>query len=204
MASAEKKQKLQPTIRIFNDDWTMEFLFILRYAKPQCLICHDTVAVIKKTNIQRHYNAKHREKFDQMFPPGSQARKEKVESLRMAIMSETAMLQNFTSLEKRATEASLRVSKLLAEAMAPYSHADLVKSCMLEIAKTVFPDKKDIVDKLQSVPLSRQTCTRRTDELANDLVRQLHAEVHNAQWYSLALDESTDILDVAQLAIFIR
>ena len=47
MASAEKKQT--PTFRIFNDDWSMEFFFILRFAKPQCLICHDTVAVIKKT-----------------------------------------------------------------------------------------------------------------------------------------------------------
>ena len=119
-----------------------------------------------------------REKFDEMFPPDSQARKEKVESLRMAIMSETAVLQKFTSLFKRATEASLRVSKLLTEAMAPYSHADLVKPCMLEVARTLFPDKKDIVDKLQSVnPLSRQTYTRRTAELANDLVRQLHAEI---------------------------
>ena len=90
--------------------------------------------------------------------------------------------------------------------MAPYSHTDIVKSCMLEVAKTLFPDKKDIVDKLQSVPLFRQTCTctRRTAELANDLVRQPHAEVLNAEWYSLALDESTDILDTAQLAIFIR
>ena len=60
------------------------------------------------------------------------------------------------------------------------------------------------MDKLQSVPLSRQTSTRCTDKLANDLVKQLHAEVHNGQWYSLALDKLTDILDVAQLAIFIR
>ena len=194
MASAEKKQT--PTFRIFNDDWSMEFFFILRFAKPQCLICHDTVAVIKKT--------KHRVKFEEKFPLGSQARKDKVESLRMANVSQIAMLQNLTSLQKRTTEASLHVSKLLAEAMAPYSHADLVKSCLLEVAKTMFPRKKNIVDMLQSVPLSRQTYTRHTDELANDLVRQLHAEVHNTQWYLLILDESTDTLDVAQLAIFIR
>ena len=127
----------------------MEFLLILGYSKPQCLICHDTVAVIKKSNIQRHYNTKqckHRENFDEMFPPDSQARKEKVESLRMAIMSETAVLQKFTSLFKRATEASLRVSKLLTEAMAPYSHADLVQPCMLEVAKTsVSRQKKTIL-----------------------------------------------------------
>ena len=41
-------------------------------------------------------------------------------------MSQTAMLQNFTLSEKIATEASLCVSKLLTEAMALYSQADLV------------------------------------------------------------------------------
>ena len=41
----------------------------------------------------------------------------KVESLRMAIMSLTAMLLNLTMLEKRVTEDSLCVSNLLAEAM---------------------------------------------------------------------------------------
>ena len=73
MASAQKIQR--PTVQIFNEDWTMEYIFMLRFAKPQCLICHDTVAVINKTNIQRHYNAKHREKFAERFLPGSQARR---------------------------------------------------------------------------------------------------------------------------------
>ena len=87
----------------------MESIFILRFAKNQCLIYHDTV--VKKTNIQRHYNAKHRKKFNKKFPPRSQAKKWKVESLRMLIMSQTATFQNLTSLEERATEASLCVSK---------------------------------------------------------------------------------------------
>ena len=57
-------------------------------------------------------------------------------------MPQAAMLQNSTSLEKGATETSLHVSKLPAEAIAPYSYADLVKSCMLNVAKTMFPDQK--------------------------------------------------------------
>ena len=85
----------------------------------------------------------------------------------MAIMSETAMLQNFTSMETRGTEASLSVSKLLAEATAPYSHTNLKYFCVLEVVKTVFPDQKDIVDKLKLVLLSWQTFTRRKNELAN-------------------------------------
>ena len=76
MASAEKKQT--PTFRIFNDDWSMEFFFILRFAKPQCLICHDTVAVIKITNIQRHYNTKDRAKYNKKFHQALKQKKRKL------------------------------------------------------------------------------------------------------------------------------
>ena len=68
----------------------------------------------------------------------------------------------------------------------------------------MFPDKKDIVDKLQSVPLSRNTCTRRTEEISDNLFEQLLSALADAECYSLALDESTDILDVAQMAVFVR
>ena len=71
-------------------------------------------------------------------------------------MSETVMLHNFPLLEMRAREASLPLSKSLAEAVAPYSHS-LVKSSMLEVAMTEFYDKKYSVYKLQSVLLFQQT-----------------------------------------------
>lgn len=31
-----------------------------------CLICHETIAVIKKYNLKRHYETKHAAKFDEI------------------------------------------------------------------------------------------------------------------------------------------
>ena len=132
-----KKRKVQPPIRLFNDDWTNDFLFIMHYAKPQCLICHETVAIVKKSNIQRHFTTKHAESFNRAFPVGTTTRNEKMESLKTALMSQAAMMVSLTSMEKRTTEASLIVSKLLAQAMVPYSHADLIKTCMIQVADSV-------------------------------------------------------------------
>ena len=63
---------------------------------------------------------------------------------------------------------------------------------------------KSIERKADEIAISRQTVTRRIEELSQDVFRQLEDLVHSCTFFSLALDESTDICDVAQLNIFIR
>ena len=49
-----------------------------------------------------------------------------------------------------------------------------------------------------------QTITRRISELSRDVREQVKDRVHACSFFSLALDESADICDVAQLSIFAR
>ena len=63
---------------------------------------------------------------------------------------------------------------------------------------------KSIERKADEIAISRQTVTRCIEELSQDVSRQLEDLVHSCTFFSLALDESTDICDVAQLNIFIR
>ena len=85
--------------------------------------------------------------------------------------------------------------------MAPHSYAEPVAFCILEVALPVFPVS---VHKLQSAPLSQQTCPRPTEELANDLVRELHAETHNALLVFGSPRQVNKYFKVAQLAILVR
>ncbi|KRZ64399.1 hypothetical protein T10_4274, partial [Trichinella papuae] len=56
-----------------------------------------------------------------------------------------------------------------------------------------------------SIPLSRDTVQRRQYNIADQLKHSLRKMVNNeGSLFSLAVDESTDITDSAQLLIFVR
>nr|XP_055073133.1 general transcription factor II-I repeat domain-containing protein 2A-like [Misgurnus anguillicaudatus] len=59
-------------------------------------------------------------------------------------------------------------------------------------------------EKFKKIPLSNDTLTRRTEILAHDLVKQLADDIKDAPCLSLAVDESTDGTDQAQLCVFVR
>ncbi|XP_070264829.1 general transcription factor II-I repeat domain-containing protein 2-like [Myotis yumanensis] len=71
---------------------------------------------------------------------------------------------------------------------------------MTETAGLLCPESKGKFEKLS---LSRRTVTRRVELIDEDLASKLNSKAEFFKFYSLALDESNDIKDTAQLLIFI-
>ncbi len=63
------------------------------------------------------------------------------------------------------------------------------------------PIKKDV---LNAVSLSASTITRRIEEMGDNVYAQLQEKVKEFEFFALALDESNDVQDTAQLLIFLR
>lgn len=72
---------------------------------------------------------------------------------------------------------------------------------MIETAGLLCPESKGKFEKLS---LSRRTVTRRVELIDEDLASKLNSKAEFFKFYSLALDESNDVKDTAQLLIFIR
>lgn len=84
--SKNLKRKVNSENRIFHDEWTENYAFILPSfinAKPTCLICNEGVSACKEYNIRRHHETKHAN-FKVAFPQKTEARKRKIEVLKGA------------------------------------------------------------------------------------------------------------------------
>lgn len=201
--NSSKKRKVDQENRVFNQEWTEQFLFICNEKKPLCLICQESISVVKKSNLKRHYETNHNN-FEGKYPLGSNARGDQIQKLKQSVGNQRRLMGKFTTAQQRATEASLHVSNIIGKSMMPYKQADTVKECMIAAANVMYPGNSEIIEGMKTLALSRNTCTKRIEDISEDLFRQLITKLENADCYSIAIDESCDILDVAQLAVFVR
>ena len=67
------------------------------------------------------------------------------------------------------------------------------------MADIMCPDKRVLFDKIS---LSRRTMTRRVSDMADFISNTLLSRCPCFTYYSVAVDESTDTIDTAQLAVF--
>ena len=204
--SVEMKRKIDNENRQFNSKWTDEYLFVECQERLICLICKEAVSVKKEYNVKRHHETKHAS-FVKEFPLKSARRAEKIQKLIAGYDGSRLMMTNTFSHQERATEASLRVSYILAKKKRPFTDSDTMKECMIEVLKAVLPDEKvksTVVSAVQKVPLSNDTNARRVDLLSEDVFNTLLVRVKQADFISIAVDESTDRKDRAQMSVYVR
>ncbi|XP_026829776.1 general transcription factor II-I repeat domain-containing protein 2-like [Ooceraea biroi] len=205
--SEPKRRKVDFENRVFQAKWTEEFFFILpphKNAKPTCLICNETVAVCKVANMNRHYEAKHSGRYDKDFLKGSSLRIEKINALRTFFERSQMIMKCSMSEQEKCIEVSLRVAWILAKHIVPFSYSEIVKECLIQISNTIFDNKKEIAEMFSKIPLSRDSAIRRTEICARSVHESILADFTKTQFFSLAIDESTDISDIAQMAVFVR
>ena len=166
--------------------------------KAVCLLCGDSVAVMKKYNIKRHYEMKHHDKYKHL---DTTQRLQKVEELKRSLVSQQAMFTKAKSQSETAGKASFIVAAEIAKSSRPFTEVFFVKNCMIKVCDTVCPEKRQV---FLNVSLSRNTVADRVRHLAANLQQQLVGKGKAFIAYSLAVDESTDTSDTAQLSIFIR
>lgn len=190
----------------FHIEWEEEYFFVYSHSKPVCLICNATVALAKKGNLERHFKTIHGS-YERDFPAKTLLRTTKVRDLKAQLAARQSIFTKLKTQSKAATIASYRVSHVLAKHKKTFQDGEIVKEAFLEAAHSLFEDfknKAEIVKVIKDVQLSRNTTTRRCEEMAVDVEEQLRKDIDACECFSLQFDESTDMVDVAQLCVFIR
>lgn len=142
------------------------------------------------------------------YPEHSESRKQKVTQLVAVYKQSVAVMHKTTSIQGNASAASLRVPWNLAKAKKPFTDAELIKNCAIDMVEEVLnhddKTKKMVVELLQKVPLSDSTATRRVETLAGNCLSNLLSDIKKAEVMSLAIDSSCDRTDIEQLSVFVR
>jgi hypothetical protein len=63
---SNKKRKLGYENRSFKTDWELKYFFINQNEKLICLVCNNSVAAFKVSNIKRHYDILHAKSYDNL------------------------------------------------------------------------------------------------------------------------------------------
>ncbi|GFR25913.1 general transcription factor II-I repeat domain-containing protein 2 [Trichonephila clavata] len=111
---------------------------------------------------------------------------------------------SFTKLkteQEAATRASFRVALEIAKCGKPFTDGEMIKECIIAVAEEMCPEK---VNLLKTVSMSANTVARRVENIAENISSQLFDKNGHVEWFSLALDESTDVSDTAQVLVYIR
>ena len=195
--SEGKKRKIDSEHRAFNSKWTYKYLFVIYKDKIICLVCRETVAVPKEYNLRRHLETKHPiiAKLDQ------NEKSLKAASLMKSLGKELQFFRVFDNESAKVTNVSFQISREIAASGKCFTEGEFVKKCMLLAVSELCPEKMRM---FQNISLSRMTVQRRVADIAVNLTDQLKQKVKEFCFYSLAMDESIDCCDTAQLVIYIR
>ena len=196
--SLSKKRKVDSECRVFQEKWPLSYFFTKMNDKPVCLICLQQIAVLKEYNLRRHNASLHADKYEKF--QGLQ-RKKKLDELLQCLKNHQSVFTHGRDISDSAVRASYLIAYEIAVSSKPFSEGEFIKTCMPKEAEVVFPEKRQA---FANISLIRNTIVDRFSDLSANLNSQLKNEIKRLTAFSVAIDESTDITDVAQLAIFIR
>jgi len=148
MEPSEKRRKVDKECRKFNEEWTTKYFFIECKGKALCLICRETVAILKDLN--RHYESKHNASGENL---SENNRMKQITALRESLQKQHVMISLTCLSQELVTDAGLVVAYKLAKHKA-LSDGEFVKECMDATVMIVSPE---VEMRLKNVSLSRRT-----------------------------------------------
>lgn len=148
--------------------------------KNTCLICNDKISSTKQSNVKRHFDTRHAT-FASRYPAGD-SRKKACQELVCKVQA------SHQQLRARTRQADFWNSASFAGALAivwngkPFTDGEYPKTFMLDVANQLFDDFSD----------------------KEKTVKSEYIYINAAAYFSLALDESTDVSHLSQFSVIAR
>lgn len=187
--------------RKYNSDYIKYgFTYIVKDADvqlPQCVICAEILSngAMKPAKLLRHFESKHEDYVGRSIDFFRRKESE--------LKSKKKIMETFSNHNKASLKASYIISLRIVQAKKPFTIGeDLILPCILDATHEILGAK--FSQKMTSIPLSNNTVTRRIEVMSSDVENQLITKVKQSKWFSLQVDESTDITNKAILLVYVK
>jgi hypothetical protein len=123
------------------------------------------------------------------------------------VRSQSNIISNFLSISKHATSACYSIALLIAKNGKLLSDGPYIKEAIQNCANNLFKDleNREVINKrISELSLSRNTVKDRILKMALNVKEQLIMDLQNCNFFSISLDETTDVTSKARLAILVR
>ncbi|XP_068603631.1 general transcription factor II-I repeat domain-containing protein 2B-like [Brachionichthys hirsutus] len=156
------------------------------------------MSALKTFNLNRHYTTKHADKFKNLT---DSARAQTSEALLADLQKQQDCSTDIHAARDAIAKTSFVISYEIAKNGKSLSDGEFIKECLVDSVELICPEKKDAVERLS---LSRKAVTKMIEDIAGNLELQLRSKAHHFDFFSLALSQSCDVSDTAQVLVFVR
>ncbi|KAM4016978.1 general transcription factor II-I repeat domain-containing protein 2B-like [Anomaloglossus baeobatrachus] len=197
--STPRQRKVDGENRSFKQRWEVDYLFVNTKNKPQCLVCFQILAVCKEYNVRRHYISQHEFQYSKYT---GDLRLVVINDLKSKLSSPATVPMPAMNTEKAAIKASFVICEEIVKRKKAFSDGAFIKECAVKMARAF--GSEEMAKCFESVSLSHQTVARRISVMDEYVTQKVHEAVKNCTYFSLAVDEKTDITGTNQLIVCIR
>lgn len=165
--------------------------------RPQCFLCGTILANsnMKPASLQRHFLTKH--SFHANKPTHFFHKQLSNFTTSQSTMTHRSMISG------SALRASFEVAMIIAQTKQPFTIAEnvILPACAAINRNMVNEEAADII---KALPLSDTTIARRIDDMAEDIINQVTLSLQEVKYFSIQIDESTDISSCAMVLCYVR
>ena len=110
---ATKKRKVDTKCHVFNEKWGVKYFFVeTKDQKASCVICSESVAVLKEYNLRHHYETKHLSTYSKF---SGKLRSEKYESMKRGLETQRNLFTRKFAENESVSRTSYKIVYKMAE-----------------------------------------------------------------------------------------
>lgn len=170
----------------------------------KCLICDENFKNNKNQTLN-FFLSKY-EYFGKIHPVGSERKSAMAELIRKYEQS-TSKFSNWMRSSNNITPDSFVVSHKIMKSGKPFTDGEFIKNCFSRMSENLFSDfknRKEIIKKIERIPLSAKTVCNKIIRMVENVTQQQLYNMKSSLVISLACNESCDVQDIAQLTLIVR